>query len=339
MKNMDITFSIIVPVYNSGGRILKTLNSILYQDYERWELIIVNDGSTDNTDLILQRIISEKQDTRIKMITQKNKGAGAARNCGIVNSIGEYLVFIDSDDYVNLNYLSKIYYTIKSSSADVVFVDLLREDREGIVIRRESMSSFERLGKERMIRWQLTGKMPWGGVRKIVRSSIIQQNSLRYAESIRVGEESIFSFSILKYANVISFAPGAIYHYVDNDESLTFTDNYSNSLSVFDYIYQSLSESGDISYYKTTIAALAVTTVAIQINLLASKNSLIGLFKGPVTESINSLKLRFGKIINGSIDYDCLDWRVKWCIPLICLELYRMLVCFVRIKILLQKCI
>lgn len=91
---MDTTFSIIMPAYNAALFIEESIRSVLCQTYANFELIIVNDGSTDNTN----DIISTFKDDRIKVIQQLNKGLGAARNAGIENSVNEYIAFLDSDD-------------------------------------------------------------------------------------------------------------------------------------------------------------------------------------------------------------------------------------------------
>jgi len=91
---MKKLISIIIPTYNRGGLIINTINSVLNQTYLNWELIIVDDGSTDNT----KEIIASVNDSRIKYIYRENKGPSAARNTGIKNANGEYIAFLDSDD-------------------------------------------------------------------------------------------------------------------------------------------------------------------------------------------------------------------------------------------------
>ena len=94
MKN--IKFSIIIPAYNVEKYIAKTIVSILSQKYNNFELIVVDDGSYDNT----VNIIKKFDDSRIKLFCQKNSGVSSARNKGISESSGDYIVFVDSDDYI-----------------------------------------------------------------------------------------------------------------------------------------------------------------------------------------------------------------------------------------------
>lgn len=110
--------SIVIPAYNAGKYIEKCLQSIIYQNYKDIEIIIVNDGSTDNTREICEKFVN--QDSRIKLINTENRGAGSARNTGIDVAKGEYISFIDSDDYICPNYYSRMYGMIKDGNADIV---------------------------------------------------------------------------------------------------------------------------------------------------------------------------------------------------------------------------
>ena len=104
-------FSVVVPAYNRSRIILNTLTSILKQSFKDFEIIIVDDGSTDNTAEIIQPIL--KNDQRIKLIRQENKERGAARNFGFSHSTGTYVIFFDSDDLMHDNHLSVLYNNIQ----------------------------------------------------------------------------------------------------------------------------------------------------------------------------------------------------------------------------------
>ena len=191
-----------------------------------------------------------------------------------------------------------------------MFIDLVREDEKGEIIRYERMSDYKHLAKERMIRWQLTGKMPWGGVRKIVRAALVKDNNLRYATQIKVGEESIYSFKVLELAQIIAFQTTSFYHYVDNSNSLTSNDVVENSLSVFDFMSGYLRESGKADTYATTIRAMAVTTVAIASNVAFNNR---GLFNG--YGEVKYLLKKYKNEMRGEVDTDALDKRVKLLMP------------------------
>lgn len=306
---MILRFSIIIPVYNIGENILRCLCSLANQTFSQFEVIIVNDGSEDNSLEIINDFFSKHQDMKKRIITQANAGAGLARNRGLDEAMGEYIVFIDSDDYIDADFLEKVYEKIIDNNADVVFIDLVREKPNGEIIRNERMSRFSNLEKKRLIRWQMTGKVPWGGVRKVVRRSIIADNHLRYAP-IKVGEESFYSFRVLEEAQVISFQPKAIYHYIDTGESLTSKDTVSNSVMMFEYMTRSLVEIKKYDQYRETINALAVTTVAVTMNLLSDRSlskELIGIGKEEIE--------RYNVFVKDKIDTDSLDSRVRFLLP------------------------
>ena len=94
--------TIIMPAYNAEKTISRAIGSVLKQDYSNIELIVVNDGSTDNT----RSVCEQFSDARIKVITQENKGLSGARNTGLSNSKGEFVTFVDSDDLVEYNFIS-----------------------------------------------------------------------------------------------------------------------------------------------------------------------------------------------------------------------------------------
>lgn len=96
--------SVIIPVYNAEKYIERCINSVVAQTYNNWEMIVINDGSTDNTENIIRE--KAKADNRIQIYSQNNQGAGIARNNGISKATGEYIVFLDADDYVNKEYFS-----------------------------------------------------------------------------------------------------------------------------------------------------------------------------------------------------------------------------------------
>ncbi len=95
---MDITFSIILPVYNKEEFVAQAIESVLNQEYKNLELIVINDGSTDNSLYICEGY--KHQDARVTIINQENSGVSKSRNVGIEKSNGKYIIFLDADDYL-----------------------------------------------------------------------------------------------------------------------------------------------------------------------------------------------------------------------------------------------
>lgn len=116
MKNKSLV-SIIIPVYNTEKYLPRCLTSVLNQTYQTLEIILVNDGSTDNSPTLIQYY--SKKDPRIKVINQKNQGLSAARNIGLKNATGDYITFIDSDDEVKPKMIEGLLNTLKKADADI----------------------------------------------------------------------------------------------------------------------------------------------------------------------------------------------------------------------------
>lgn len=149
--------SAIVPVYNSEKYVARCIDSIIAQTYSNWELILVDDGSVDNSLSILHEY--EKHDSRIKVIHQSNAGPGIARNTGIQNATGDYIIFVDSDDKIIDNYFD----LLSKKNEDVVFIDIDQVDGRFHLLKEEHMSSYQNLAKDDFLRRQMTGKINWGG--------------------------------------------------------------------------------------------------------------------------------------------------------------------------------
>ena len=102
-----VEVSVVVPIYNAGKKLDKCIKSILNQTFKDFELILVNDGSTDNSIKICRKY--ELRDSRVKVIDKENEGSIATRNLGIKKSIGNYITFVDADDYISLDAIEKLY--------------------------------------------------------------------------------------------------------------------------------------------------------------------------------------------------------------------------------------
>lgn len=206
--------SVIVPVYNAEKYIERCVNSIISQTYSDWELFLIDDGSKDNS---LKKIKEyEQRDKRITAIHQENQGAGAARNKGLEFVSGSYVVFVDSDDYIEANYFN----LLSKHNEDVVFIDVNRRNEKGEITAQERLSAYKETDKDDILRGQMTGKILWGGVRKAVKRELLENHGIRYSD-LKVGEEAIYSFQLLYYAESISFIENAVYNYEVHAGSLS----------------------------------------------------------------------------------------------------------------------
>ncbi len=151
--------SVIVPVYNAENYLEKCITSVTNQTYHDWEMILIDDGSKDGSGIIID--IAAAKDKRVKAIHQVNAGPGIARNRGIEAAVGDFVVFLDADDYVEPDYFELL--ALKALNSDLIFIDVEQITTEGKVIADEKMSIYKNWSKERMLRSQMTGKIPWGG--------------------------------------------------------------------------------------------------------------------------------------------------------------------------------
>lgn len=116
--------SIIIPAYNVSLYVKKCVESVCNQSYKNLEIIVVDDGSTDNTLEILQQM--EKQDSRINVIHKENGGLSSARNAGLKIATGNYIMFLDSDDWIENDCCNETIVNIKKNNADLVFLSILK---------------------------------------------------------------------------------------------------------------------------------------------------------------------------------------------------------------------
>ena len=203
--------SILIPVYNAQKFIDKTIKSILIQDFDDFEILIINDGSTDNT----LEIINNLNDKRIRIITKENGGISSARNCAISNALGEYILFVDADDYIEKDTLKKLYYTAIENSVDFVVFNyryVYADYEKDMYIKKFSITSFEKSPNI------LLDVMPqfWN---KLIKTSFIQSLSIKCPEGL-VFEDLYFYSCMATTINSICCIDDILLNYVQQDESI-----------------------------------------------------------------------------------------------------------------------
>lgn len=204
--------SVIIPVYNSERYLRKCVDSIIGQTFPEWQLILVDDGSKDNSLELCHQF--EKADNRIKVYHQENSGPGVARNTGIEHADGEYVVFVDSDDYLDLDY----FMSLQKRTEDVVFFDMQSVDEKDNPKGMDKMNIAVNISKDEFIRKQMTGRITWGGVRKAVKLELLRDHNIKYTQH-KIGEEALYSFLILHYASSIGYIDKILYYRVLRNDS------------------------------------------------------------------------------------------------------------------------
>ena len=232
MNNPKI--SVIVPVYNVEKYLSRCMDSLLNQTLKNIEIILVNDESPDNCPALCDEYA--RQDSRIKVIHKKNGGLGYARNSGIEIAVGEYVAFVDSDDFIDLTMYEKLYNTAKKYNLDVAFCGLkrVRHDNLAIVSHFKQVDKFKVFETKEQIKQIILGitgaEVNYSRDREyaisaccaIYSGAIIRENTIRfYSEREFVSEDLIFQLDYLPKANRVAYFPDMFYFYRCNPESLT----------------------------------------------------------------------------------------------------------------------
>lgn len=229
---MKPILSIVVPVYNAAAFVGKTIDNLLEQDVEK-EILLVNDGSTDSSSDILSDY-SNKYDC-IKIINKPNGGVSSARNVGIKASIGEYLIFVDSDDLLECGTLKKAiacfkndidivffsYKHVNSRYEEISFIEYLPTGQYSI---KEWLDSFEKLINSHIVSCIGT---------KIYKSSILKKYNILFDENLSHFEDMIFGYDYLLHVNSLYFLNEPLYWYVHiNSNSLFHSSNGISSMAI-----------------------------------------------------------------------------------------------------------
>lgn len=207
--------SIIVPIYNSELFLKKTIESILNQTYKNLEVILVNDGSTDNSLKICQYY--EKLDSRIIIINQKNSGVSSARNAGLECATGDFIGFVDSDDYIDIEMFEKMLKKAVEMEADIVECGYFTVDLESGAKTKFPLKSQVISGKENCIKSYLSGLNTTNfNVNKLYKASLI--NGLRYPD-YKYSEDYWFNSQAFNKCKVKVTIEEPLYYYVQHNES------------------------------------------------------------------------------------------------------------------------
>ena len=227
---MNFLVSIVVPIYNSEKYIGRCINSIINQSYRNLEIILINDGSKDNSLNICKKFA--KQDKRIILLNQNNNGVSAARNAGIDIAKGEYISFIDADDSVEKNYIYELVKNSNNGQADVVicgYNDVYSEEISKINTLENNIEIKGLINKD-YDNLKKYIKYPWI---KIYRLNFLKNNNIKFSRQFTDAEDQVFNFQVFSIAKIYNFVNKALYnHYYSNLNSLskqiTIRSFYSN---------------------------------------------------------------------------------------------------------------
>lgn len=206
---MKSTISVIVPIYNCEKYIVRCINSICSQTYKNIEIIIINDGSTDNSRKICEKM--RLRDRRIRLFNIKNNGVSNARNYGIECSTGDYLMFIDADDYIEENMCECLLKIIETKDVDLVVSKAIVEDENGNMLRKPCIKKSQTIYWDSNYNFQKEQAcfVCWGILYK--RDCI---GNIRFNRKFSVGEDTLFFYTVLNKCKKYFITDSIFYHYV-----------------------------------------------------------------------------------------------------------------------------
>lgn len=225
---MDALISIIVPVYNTQEYIEKCLDSILNQTYKNIEIIVVNDGSFDESKNIIEKM--QKSDSRIKLINQKNSGVSVARNVGIKNSKGSYITFVDSDDYVEINYIEELYKCIKKTNSEIAICNFVINNGK----HTDTCEIKEFDSKTAIINMLLAKYYDSSVCCKIIKSELARKEE--FSRELLIAEDMLFYYNLFSKCKKISYIDKTCHHYMQNSNGAisTLSNEKVDNLKIFD---------------------------------------------------------------------------------------------------------
>lgn len=249
--------SIVVPIYNAEKYIKRCLDSIIAQTHTNIEIILINDGSTDNT----EKIIKKYKDKRIKYYKNSNKGIGKSRNFGIDISSGKYIMFIDSDDYICTNACEELFNEAEKSQADLVICDFYRVfDNKEI---QEKIMDFEQTDLNNKPELILDINLsPWN---KLYLNSMIKKNKIRFIENLKY-EDAPFVLDSLKAAKKISKVSKPLNYYVihNNSETTIMNKKVFDILQIVDICRKKFLKEDKFLPYINKLTVRVLTNYTIQ---------------------------------------------------------------------------
>ncbi len=200
--------SVIVPVYNASAFIVQCIDNILHQTYKNIEIIIVDDGSTDNSAEIAQRY-------PVKLLRQKNSGVSVARNAAIEIAQGEYLHFMDVDDVINLEFYQKLVSAISETGIDIACSGMINQREKNQTHFFKKLKVYTTVADKLKVTYVGRIGYVW---RYLFRTEFLKKSNIRFEEG-RIVEDLMFSLTAVFFANGLVVVPGALYTYIYREGS------------------------------------------------------------------------------------------------------------------------
>ena len=310
--------SVIIPVYNVEQYIEKCLDSLVNQTLKDIEIIVVNDGSPDNSQKIIDKYV-KKYPKKVKSYIKENGGQGSARNYGLEKATGEYIGYVDSDDYVEVDMFEKLYNKAKKTKSDITICGTYVEYPDKTITELEDLKHNDsRLNA-------YFGKMAvWN---KIYKRELLVDNKMKFRSKLWY-EDFDFSYKVISYAKKITYLNEPYYHYLIRPGSTMNNSNIHRNLEIlkaFDEIRKE-KENKDVQEY-LAIEHIYISTTVRVINADCDKKE-----KRKVINEIHEYINKYYKEYKNNQYIKFMNKRRKLIYRLINLKLYNLIYIMFKIK-------
>lgn len=217
---MGKKISVIVPVYKAEKFIGKCIQDILAQTFWDFELLLVLDGSFDKSEEVCNKWAL--LDSRINIIKEEHGGVAYARQLGLDNAVGEYIMYVDADDHVSSMMLEEMYNVAKEQDADIVVSDFTELTHDGEIYRNQEPTVLNGIS---ILEDILNGKLYGALWNKLIRTEAIKKNNAHFTEALTMREDLVFLSELLPHVNKVAYVPKAFYGYERRNVS-SLTNNY-----------------------------------------------------------------------------------------------------------------
>ena len=292
---MKFAISVVMPLFNSSAHVGRAIQSLALQTFVNFELIVVDDGSTDDSVAIVTKTIAEtglKSRTRV-LCHDCNRGCAAARKTGMRAAIGEYMIHVDADDYVESTYLESLYSQAMTTGADVVICDMVREWPSG---KKEKLSTPQGKAVDEYLALSLSGELYCSLCNKLIRRSVFVDNDIWPIDGLNMLDDKSVLVRVLYFAKSVSTVPRVLYHYDKNASKVT-TDAISVHLDAVKSYHEcvasffesrQLSKQCQLAMLKYKLLSIALKVIHSHDNLdkseimLLQKSTISDIWQNPV---------------------------------------------------------
>ena len=237
---MNVKVSVIIPVYNCEKYIEECIESLINQTLQECEFIFVNDGSKDKSEEIIKKYADK--DERITLINQKNSGVSVARNVGIKKAVGEYIGFVDADDYVESDYYEKLYNTAKNNNCSIVVCNWKsqingKENKLSLPFEKDKILNKSYI-EEKIYPFLIENDSFNSVCNKLFNSNLIKENKVEFPVGIELGEDGAFNVQAFTYCKDSYYIDYCGYNYREVEGSATRNivkkDYFKRALNVYE---------------------------------------------------------------------------------------------------------